>query len=321
MRILIVVLMSCVISIAQPLPCITFNSTYHDFGKIYNNQASHIFKVTNTGKEYLNITKLNPSCGCIATVLGKWSLAPNESTNISVTLNVTGLCNSLKRSVQVTSNDPVNPIVTLTLKADAVQEIMPSANSVFFDNLIRTFPRKTSIKLISGNGHPVHIQEIKTNGAPYIYCTHHKEGHNAIVEIAIDGRRIRSNQCRGVNTVYIHTGNKKVPLINIAVQWDVAATIIIDPTQIAITGPSGIDLYKTIKLRQINNKPFNVIYNKTTNSNFQVKNIHNISMAECELQLKVSSKTNSGIYDEKITLGLNDPDQPEVVLNIYANLK
>ena len=312
--------MSCVISLAQSLPCITFNSTYYDFGKIYNNNVSHSFKITNTGKEYLNITKLNPSCGCIATVSGKWSLAPNESTNINVTLNTTGLCNSLKRSVQVTSNDPANPVVTLTLKADAVQEIMPSTNSVFFDNLIRTSIRKTSIKLISGNEHSVHIQEIKTSGAPHISCTNHKEGHNAIIEIAIDGRKIRSDQYRGVNTIYIHTNNKKVPFINIAVQWDVVETIIVDPTQIAIAGPSGTDLYKTIKLRQINNKPFNIIYNKTTNSNFQVKNIHNISMAEHELQVKVSSKTYSGIYDEKITLGVNDPDQPEIVLHIYANL-
>ena len=44
-------------------------------------------------------------------------------------------------------------------------------------------------------------------------------------------------------------------------------------------------------------------------------------MAEYEFQVKVSSKAYRGIYDEKITLGVNDPDQPEVVLNIYANLK
>ena len=47
---------------APAAPHISFEATHFDFGKIPGEaKVTHRFKVTNTGKAPLNITRLNPS--------------------------------------------------------------------------------------------------------------------------------------------------------------------------------------------------------------------------------------------------------------------
>ena len=53
-------------------PALSFDKTHHDFGKISaDKRVSAKFKVSNTGQAFLNITNINPSCGCTSTMLGK----------------------------------------------------------------------------------------------------------------------------------------------------------------------------------------------------------------------------------------------------------
>jgi hypothetical protein len=64
-------------------PIISFDKVHHDFGRISpDRKVAAKYKVTNTGNAFLSITQVRPSCGCTYTLLGKWSLAPGESTEI-----------------------------------------------------------------------------------------------------------------------------------------------------------------------------------------------------------------------------------------------
>ena len=85
------------LAIAVPVACIaqtpviTFEKTHHDFGKIGGDRkVSYRYKVTNTGQATLNISRLKPACGCTSTVLGKWSLAPGEQTEIEISFDPKG---------------------------------------------------------------------------------------------------------------------------------------------------------------------------------------------------------------------------------------
>ena len=122
MRIPALVLLAPVVCLAQAAPHISFEASHFDFGKISaDTKVSHRFKVTNTGQAPLNITRLNPSCGCTSTVLGKWTLAPGESTDIEVTFNPAGFRGLSRKSIQVVSDDPASPTSTLTFEADVVR--------------------------------------------------------------------------------------------------------------------------------------------------------------------------------------------------------
>ena len=63
---------------AQPQPHIAFDALHHDFGKIGGDtKVSHRFKVSNQGDANLNISRLNPSCGCTSrcSASGPWAPA------------------------------------------------------------------------------------------------------------------------------------------------------------------------------------------------------------------------------------------------------
>ena len=111
---------------------ITFDTMHFDFGKISpDKNVSHKYKITNHGNAVLNITNVNPSCGCTYTAPEKWSLVAGESTVLEATFNPAGFRGPVRKSLVVISNDPKNPAQTLTFEADVVQEINVKTTSVF----------------------------------------------------------------------------------------------------------------------------------------------------------------------------------------------
>src|SRR5208283_709756 len=118
MRIPALVILAPVICMAQPAPHISFDAVDFDFGKISADaKVTHRYKVTNTGQAPLNITGVNPACGCTSTVLGKCTLGPGEGTEIEVTFNPAGYQGPAHKSIQVVSDDPATPRVFLTFQA------------------------------------------------------------------------------------------------------------------------------------------------------------------------------------------------------------
>lgn len=221
MRNCIVILFASIFCLAQSQPKISLYSTYYDFGKIRGDQkAYHYFMVTNKGQSALNITRLNPSCGCTSTMVDKWTLAPNESTNIKVTLDTTGLCGAIKKSVRVISNDPIHPTTTLTFSAEVLREVTPSTGAIFFDNINRTTIKKAYVKLIPEGNKLLQVKKIESSGTSYLALASHKEGSSIVIEITIDGNKIPNEKCRGIDTICIHTAKTKSSPIKIAVQWE-----------------------------------------------------------------------------------------------------
>ena len=65
---------------------VSFDSTVYDFGKvnIKDGAVSCSFKVTNTGKEPINIYVVTSSCSCTTASWTREDIAPGESGTISV---------------------------------------------------------------------------------------------------------------------------------------------------------------------------------------------------------------------------------------------
>ena len=295
---------------------------HFDFGKIpADAKVSHRFKVTNTGKAPLNITRLNPSCGCTSTVLGKWTLAPEESTEVEVTFNPAGFRGVSRKSLQVVSDDPANATATLTFQADVVLEIMPSTDSVFFQDLVRSVPRKASVKLSSGTDKPVVLTGAKAPGAPYLATALRKEGNDAWVDITLDGRKIPASRQVGADAIIVSTANVRVPTVTITVQWEMRASVTATPLRVAWSEPAGKELRSTVLLKQVDGKPFRIRSSRTTNPALSVEGIDKTAAATHEIQVVLASNAQPGLYTEKVLLTLDDPNQPELELRVSASLR
>ncbi len=104
-------------------PKITFEKVVHDFGEVGpGSKKSCEFKFTNTGKNLLEITKVEGCCG-VTTKLDKMQYGPTESGTIKVEYIASTVAGVMSRQLYVLSNDKTNPRAPLTVKAKIVPKI------------------------------------------------------------------------------------------------------------------------------------------------------------------------------------------------------
>jgi hypothetical protein len=106
----------------EKAPKLTFAAKTHDFGTISQDQkVTTDFTFTNTGKSELNIRATKANCGCTVSNPDKDTLAPGESSKISVTFNPRGRRGKQSKVITVFSNDPSAPTqqVNITANVDA----------------------------------------------------------------------------------------------------------------------------------------------------------------------------------------------------------
>lgn len=99
-------------------PSIEVPEPIHDFGKVIKgNIISHDFEIRNTGTEPLELRQVQPDCGCTVTRYDR-VIAPGESGKVHAEIDTSVLLGPTNRAIQVFTNDPDNPVVHLTFKAD-----------------------------------------------------------------------------------------------------------------------------------------------------------------------------------------------------------
>ncbi len=302
-------------------PAIGFDTMHFDFGKISpDKKVSHKFKVLNKGNAVLNLTGVNPSCGCTYTAPGKWSLMPGESTDLEATFNPTGYRGPVRKSLVVISNDPKNPSQTLTFEADVIQEINLKSNSVFFLDVPRTKLMNSSVRLESGNGEKVEITGIKAPGAPYFRFSFKNEGKDAVVDIAFDGKLVPSGQQRGVDTITVLHTNPRVPPIMLTAQWELKAAIVASPDKVIWQEQAGKELRAKLLLRSANGKPFVLKLEGCTNPNVRVEGLGKQAAAQHEVSVVLGKEAKPGTTNDWLTFSSDDPDQPQLLVRIAAIL-
>jgi hypothetical protein len=98
-------------------PMIQFDSMEYDFGKAATGElVKHVFTVTNSGSETLEISNVHPSCGC--TTAGDWSrqIDPGRKGTIPIQFNSARYSGAVTKTIDVTSNAKNQPKATLRLK-------------------------------------------------------------------------------------------------------------------------------------------------------------------------------------------------------------
>jgi hypothetical protein len=88
----------------------------HDFGEVWIKPTlDHTFVIENTGQEVLQILSVKPGCGCTTNGEYDREIAPGQTGKIPLSLKTRNLTEFTK-SVTVTTNDPQNASLKLSLK-------------------------------------------------------------------------------------------------------------------------------------------------------------------------------------------------------------
>jgi hypothetical protein len=101
----------------MPGPRIQFADPIYDFGRAQaGDLVKYTFIYTNTGDQTLEVTAVQPSCGC--TTAGDWTrkAAPGETGKVAIQFNSANFNGPVLKTISVTSNDKQRPVTVLQLK-------------------------------------------------------------------------------------------------------------------------------------------------------------------------------------------------------------
>lgn len=135
-----------------------------NFGDVYaGNKLTHEVVITNKGRDTLHITNVRAQCGCTATLLKENTIAPGDSTHMTVTFDSKNYPpQKVVKHVYVTSNDTATGgIRTLEFVATIYSAL--TLDPVFFSfNQARVDSeyRKT-LKIVNTSKAPITIESIK----------------------------------------------------------------------------------------------------------------------------------------------------------------
>ena len=302
-------------------PVITFDKTHHAFGRITpDRKVAAKYRVTNTGNAILSITQVRPSCGCTATVLGKWSIAPGESTDLEATFDPKGLKGAVRKSIEVVSNDPKAMATSLTLEAEVVQEIMPSVESIYFHMAPRSATTRSTLRYVSGNGEPVQLVDVKAPGAPFLAFAHRQDGKDLVLEVAFDGRKVPAGRFRGVEQATVRFSNPRMSQLPLNIQWELKPSIQTTPSELVFQDAPGKELRQKLTLRQADGRAFRITGTRCSLNGVRVEGLGQKAASQ-DLTVVLPASVKAGRYSEILSLNTDDPDQPELTIRLAAILK
>jgi len=126
-------------------PAIEFDSIARQISQPYidGEVVYQVFKFANKGDATLEIKSVEPSCGCTSAVPSPNKIAPGQSGTLDVEITTAGVAAlsrtltetvNLSKTVTVTTNDPKNSSVVLTVSYTVVPEIVLSEPAIWFGN-------------------------------------------------------------------------------------------------------------------------------------------------------------------------------------------
>lgn len=144
-------------------PRIKFDELIHNFGDIAPGSRNNCeFQFKNVGNALLKIIDITADCGCTVPTSDKREYAPGEAGTAKVEYHAAAVASLATKHVYVTTNDTVNPKVTLTLKARIVDRVSyePRALKLLLKGGDDKLPKVT---LTSLDGKPFKIKGVKSS--------------------------------------------------------------------------------------------------------------------------------------------------------------
>jgi hypothetical protein len=309
-------------SVPAPVPVagLHFPEPKHSFGTVVGDlELKHRFMVANTGDAPRSIKEAKASCGCTTAVVGKTLLAPGEIGEIEAVFHTKGQRGKVAKTIQVSTDDPGNPLQVLILEAEIVLEVVMDPPELRFMDVQGKGIRAARARLKPGRNESLHLSEVAVQGAAFLTATYTQELSEAVVELRFDPTRVPLGQMAGVALVRVGTTDGKTQTF--PVLWTLRQSISTQPARFYWNEPAGESYQGRVTLRQLAAHAFSILSAKASNPEFQIQvPLHKPAQAQ-EATVRVPKSVKPGEYNETITFTTDDPDQPIVVVPVRLSLR
>ena len=135
-------------------------------------KATAIFRFKNSGSSIVTIESILPGCECTTAELAKQHYAPDESGEIKVVFNFEGRVGWQEKLIRVTTDDPANKSIPLTLRVNITEPLTCSAHLLRwtvgedFSEKSVTMESTTSLKITAIAAKPASPKDVTARVEP-----------------------------------------------------------------------------------------------------------------------------------------------------------
>ncbi len=144
----------------EPAPKVVVDQEEYDFGTMdYGSEMGHDFKFTNAGQAPLVLTAGPTSCRCTVSKVNGDKLLPGQSFKVTVHWKARDLSNHYRQTVQIYTNDPLRPVVKLSIVGEVSVALRAEPAELIFSQLSQDEPASGEVRLLCNRRQPLKILE------------------------------------------------------------------------------------------------------------------------------------------------------------------
>jgi predicted Zn-dependent protease len=304
------------VAVYMPKPKIVIEPMEYDFGETTQGAVvKHTFVVKNMGDAPLEITA-RPSCGCVTPYFDK-VIEPGKEGKIEAELRTAGFRGAQIKTIQVTSNDPDNPNLTLRLTTTirVAIEVKPSEQIPIV--LKTDAPTVQEAEIVSNTDEPLEVQEVRVN-VPFARAETQK----------IDDKRtkviitVSPEAPAGRNAILVtaRTNSTATPQVNIALNYEKG--IIVTPTTVffgAINASTPLPVERVVTVSRAD-KGFQVKRFEVDDPNIEVRHEATEDGKQHRFTLRYKGGWQTGTVRKNLLIETDDPQQSTLSVSLMANV-
>ena len=220
------------ISASAAAPKLVCDAPEYNFGKADNSTVvEHDFLLVNEGDVTLEIIKAKPSCGCTVANISTKMVEPGSNAVISASLNLRGRHGQQHKVIQVETNDPETPRMSLVLKGEATSAVNVAPRNIQGANLTKGQTVTNVIKVVSKVDEPLEIKSVvSTNPNIITQVVTIEEGKAYDVVVTTDSLPLGHTSGR----ITIRTSSSRLPQVFVPFRYSVVGELSVSPTEIAL---------------------------------------------------------------------------------------
>ena len=305
---------------ADSAPRIVFGEPAFDFGKVeQGEQVTHMFRFTNQGGQDLRIESVKTSCGCTAAMISAEVIPPGQEGTISATFDTTHFSGEKAKGITVYSNDPLQPVATLTLQGEITIEVAVEPAQLYLGRVRRGEETTQTVEVFYDANKPIEIAKVE-NSHPSVHVQTEelskegKKGKKLLVTLKKDAPLGRLN-----DQITVTTTSPKKPVVEIPVFGSIEGDMLVLPPQVSF----GVIRRGESKTQEIS------IKNRGTKP-VQVVRIHNSSAEvvaeltpvkpgeEYRVTLRTKGESKPGRIQGEIQVFTDHPEEKVLTIPLYG---
>jgi len=221
-------------------PHLSFELNVVDFGEMeQQEEQTREVGFRNTGNETLEIKKVKSSCGCTAATPTDKIIDPGETGILNVTFKSGKSQGEVEKVISVTTNDSLNPIARLPVKAYIKTDLKLEPRALDFGEVKLGEVKMAETRIMSQNGKDFEIVFVEADSTSFDYkLTPIEEDGNPgyLIEVSLKPTPKPQSFYKVIN---IRTDNARMPIHRLTVVANILGNVKIDPRAVLIRGEVG----------------------------------------------------------------------------------